>query len=686
MPGPQGIQGPIGPQGPKGDTGDTGPAGPSGSGSGDVTGPAGAIADRIAVYNGTTGKIIKDGGKLISELALSTHTHTAANISDFAEAVDDRTAALIQNGTGITWAYNDTAGTLTPTVTAAGGQPLDATLTALAGLDATAGLVEQTGADAFTKRAMGVAAATSVLTRADGDGRYAPVSVTAVPPATVTPLADGTAAVGTTTKYAREDHRHPTDTAIATGDALRVLKAGDTMTGDLTVSKAAPAVWLNKAASGQVASIVGRTGGVNRWSMSLGDTVAESATSTGSDFILQRYNNSGGYIDTPLKIDRVAGDAYFSSSVSSPYFWCGYGTSGTYYFGATGTQYMSYDTTNQFILGGGSSFTSTGFGFSVGNSGAAAASATISLRGGGSGGTTGAGGYLNFYKNGVLQHHVGHASAFLGDGTLDWVVYSAGYGTALRVEWGGTVKCGNQFMAGGEIMIGYGNPSTGVLRFGNNNTRYIYSDGSNYLFGGTGGIMMTIGGSTAGSVSANGFVCRPGETATSGGNRYNFNWAPNLNAYIDVSFVGQVAFTSDYRAKKDVTDLGGMWDTVKALRPIRYTQAEFTPPKQVAVNAVAARKQKEDIEAKIREGRGDEPKTYQEEVDFTKPLFPADDIERWGFIAHELQGTLIENAATGVKDSHDTVQSPNPWTVIAALTKALQEAMTRIEALEAGSG
>lgn len=39
-----------------------------GAGTGDVTGPASAVDERVAVFDGITGKIIKDGGVTISEL------------------------------------------------------------------------------------------------------------------------------------------------------------------------------------------------------------------------------------------------------------------------------------------------------------------------------------------------------------------------------------------------------------------------------------------------------------------------------------------------------------------------------------------------------------------------------------------------------------------------------------------
>ncbi len=49
-----------------------------GGGTGDVVGPASAVADDIATLNGTTGKLIKDGGKKIADLVLANGAITGA--------------------------------------------------------------------------------------------------------------------------------------------------------------------------------------------------------------------------------------------------------------------------------------------------------------------------------------------------------------------------------------------------------------------------------------------------------------------------------------------------------------------------------------------------------------------------------------------------------------------------------
>jgi hypothetical protein len=93
----------------------------------------------------------------------------------------------------------------------------------------------------------------------------------------------------------------------ATGLAGKVSKAGDTMTGDLTIADANPAIVFNKSTGGGT-NLYAVTAGTLRWAFSLSNTSTESGGNAGSDYSITRYADNGSGIDTPFLINRATGN------------------------------------------------------------------------------------------------------------------------------------------------------------------------------------------------------------------------------------------------------------------------------------------------------------------------------------------------------------------------------------------
>jgi len=69
--------------------------GSPGAGTGDMVGPSGAVDANIAVYDGTTGKLLEDSGSSVSDFATSTHNHDA----DYADISHEHVGTDITSGT-----------------------------------------------------------------------------------------------------------------------------------------------------------------------------------------------------------------------------------------------------------------------------------------------------------------------------------------------------------------------------------------------------------------------------------------------------------------------------------------------------------------------------------------------------------------------------------------------------------
>ena len=340
---------------------------------------------------------------------------------------------------------------------------------------------------------------------------------------------------------------------------------------------------------------------------------------------------------------------------------------GVYHFNGSATKYIGYDTVS--INVGGAPFKVLDTTPSTSPS-----TGALTVAGGaGIGGTLYVGNGLNVGAGGLAvagpinQSSGGFTSTQNVNTVCRWTIQnqSAGSSAFTCLDFGTDLGSTT-----GEIIVNSSTNGTNVTPSG---MWFNLSQNADWGWQNVGGQRMRLAADGALTVGG-GYMCRSGFAGAVGTNKFNMQWTGAMALYVDTTNLGNISVTSDYRTKKDVTDLPSTWETVKALRPIKYTQAQFTPPshvKYVAEEVLRAKKEADD-----------NPAITPREVS-TAPMFEADDIERWGFIAHELQETLTPSASTGEKDSPDTIQSPNPFTVIAALTKALQEAMARIEALEA---
>ena len=246
----------------------------------------------------------------------------------------------------------------------------------------------------------------------------------------------------------------------------------------------------------------------------------------------------------------------------------------------------------------------------------------------------------------VNAPNVGATNPIYGriNSVLRWGIF-LGNGTA---ESG--ANAGSDFQINAYTDSGGGGP-VGCIGITRKTGQVLISSGLNITGG---GLLVTGNMVTSAIASADGFMTRAGQGAANGAYVFNHFWTGSAyQLWIGAVNAGNITVTSDYRAKKDIEPLPSMWDAVKALKPISFTFKDYTPAIELERDADAL------------------------------PLIVGSDEEHWGFLAHELQETLIPSAATGVKDQADAIQSPNPWTVIAALTKTVQELQARVEELEA---
>lgn len=125
---------------------------------------------------------------------------------------------------------------------------------------------------------------------------------------------------------------------VDAGDALKFNKAGDTMTGDLTVAKTSPAVNLDATGASDSALVYFKDGGVTRWVSGL--------QGTNANWYLQRFNAAGVAQESTVSVDSTTGTVTFGAKVITPNFRDGTGSPEGVVTAVVGTKYIDTAATN----------------------------------------------------------------------------------------------------------------------------------------------------------------------------------------------------------------------------------------------------------------------------------------------------------------------------------------------------
>jgi len=528
---------------------------------------------------------------------------------------------------------------------------------------------------------------------------------------------------------------------------------GGVLTGNIEIRKNTPALILTATAVEQSRPIAGYLNDKPRWSLAIGDGTAESGSNAGSDFSLSRFADNGDLIDTPVKVtrdagtlvintisaqlilDKIAGTAANSNFIvgrtNHVHRWIispGNATAET--GGNTGSDFAihRYADDGAFV---GTPFTidrKTGVVMlSPSNEISRIDEGTLRL----GGGALSTGGYTGGRL--VFQGHSGftHYGIDTEQGKLRFYQMAGGTGYnkaqfLTDVDIGGSLGATGAIVAGGEVWAASGTANTGIYRFGNGGSAYIWCDGTQYTFGTHQITVPAIG--CAGSIVAQsniqavgGLFCGGaygvGAVGYSGSAPYavnlisgNPNWG---NCYLQLLHYGGVwagfrvgipgtyfdlrgdgqaykqgggpwADISDARIKNVLGDYGSGLDAIAALRPVRYT---FKGNDTYAEPSYYSDSEKLDADGEPKAPPSGKTALAAPYANSTHYQAAIEQKEFIGLIAQEVEAAMPEMVKQGkgyidgvaVTDLRDLDTTP----LIFALINSIKELKARVEALEA---